>query len=171
MFEKNIIITGKHASYVKFLSEKTKQLGEGQSKNGAGIFDRNIDVFMIAPLVGAIYNRTAKADTSTDEKSNVFAEQLSKEKLNIQFIYNLINLVDTSKGLSADEKIESVFRNEGNMDLFLSYVRGGIEYLYEHFSEGSATKNDYYEKIVDLVNSIQFESTDNYDTLLKSITE
>lgn len=169
MFEKNIIITGKHASYVKFLSDKTKYLGEGNAKNGAGVFERNIDVFMVAPLVGITYNRRADEDKSTDEKSNIFAEQISKEKANIQLIYNLVNLVDTSRSLTPDEKISSVFRKEGDMNLFMSYVRGGIEYLFDHFSTGASTKSDYYEKIVELVNAIQFESEDNYEEQLKKL--
>ena len=38
MFESNIIIKGKHAGYLKFLSEKTKLLGESNMKNGVNIF-------------------------------------------------------------------------------------------------------------------------------------
>jgi len=169
MFERNIIITGKHASYIKFLSEKTKFLGDNASKNGAGVFERNIDVFMIAPLIGLTYNRKANADISIDEKSNIFAEQLIKEKLNLQFIYNIVNIVDTSRNLSPDKKIDILFKNDGDMDLFMNYVRGGIEYLYEHFSERASTKTDYYEKIIELVNAIQLERNDNYEEQLKKL--
>lgn len=169
MFESNILIKGKHATYLKFLCDKTKNLGNDYAKNGAGIFKRYVDVLLVAPVFGVLKNRMADEDKSTDEKSNIFAEQISKEKANIQLIYNLVNLVDTSRSLTPDEKISSVFRKEGDMNLFMSYVRGGIEYLFDHFSTGASTKSDYYEKIVELVNAIQFESEDNYEEQLKKL--
>ena len=48
MFDNNILIKGKHATYVKFLSEKTKLLGEGTSKNGAGVFKRFVDILSLS---------------------------------------------------------------------------------------------------------------------------
>ena len=82
MFETNIIIKGKHASYVKFLSDKTKLLGENTAKNGAGIFKRYVDVLMIAPVFGVLYNKRAEEDKSNDDKANVMAEQIMREKSN-----------------------------------------------------------------------------------------
>ena len=44
MFDTNVTIRGKHATYLKFLCEKTKLLSEKNSQNGAGVFKRYIDV-------------------------------------------------------------------------------------------------------------------------------
>ena len=45
MFEKDIIITGTHASYIK------------EMKEVAGLFARNLDIYMLAPIMGFLNNR------------------------------------------------------------------------------------------------------------------
>lgn len=168
LFEKNITITGKHATYLKFLSAKTELLNKNAKV--AGVFERNIDVFMIAPLFGLLYEMKASEDKSSDDKSNILVEQLVKEKEKIDFVYRLINLADKSEGLTSDEKIECVFRKSGNEQLFFDYLRGGLEYLYDFFSNNTATKIDYYEKMVELVNTFNDEFNDDisYEEKLKN---
>lgn len=171
MFENNILIKGKHATYIKFLCEKTKLLGEGNAKNGAGVFKRYVDVLMVAPLIGVYNNLRASEDKSSEDKANILAEQIIKEKRQLEFGYNLVMLVDNSQNLNADQKIDLIFRENGNFDLYMDYLRGGIEYLYNYFSNGASTRADYYEKIINLVNEVQLAAEDNYDEILKKITE
>lgn len=168
LFEKNITITGKHATYLKFLSAKTELLNKNAKV--AGVFDRNIDVFMIAPLFGLLYEMKSPEDKSSDDKSNILVEQLVREKEKIDFVYRLINLADKSQGLTSDEKIDSVFRKSGNEQLFFDYFRGGLEYLYDFFSRDTATKIDYYEKMVELVNNFNDDFNDDvsYEERLKN---
>ena len=69
-------------------------------------------------------------------------------------------LIDNSQNLTADEKIERAFKNiddKGNLDLFNSYVRGGIEWLYEQFSQGASTHDEYIAKIYEIVNDFKEE--------------
>ncbi len=171
MFETNILIKGKHATYVKFLSDKTKFLGEGNSKNGAGIFKRYVDTLLIAPLFGVMNNLRAEEDKSSDDKANILAEQVVKEKNNLEFVFNLVMLNDTSKGKNADEKINWIFRENGDFDLFMQYVRGGLEFLYNYFTDGATTKDDYYEKIISIIDEIQLDFNGNYDEVLKNLTK
>ena len=42
-------------------------------------------------------------------------------------------------------------KNKNNMDLFHSYVLGGIEVLYEQFTEDCTTRDDYINQIYDVV--------------------
>lgn len=44
-----------------------------------------------------------------------------------------------------------------NMELFNSCVRGGIEWLYEQFTEETTTKDDYIAKIYEIVDSFNNE--------------
>lgn len=169
MFETNILIRGKHASYVKFLSDKTKLLGEGTAKNGAGIFKRYVDVLMVAPVFGVLYKKMADEDKSNDDRANILAEQIMKEKTNLEFVYNLVMLNDTSRNLTPDQKIDFIFKQNGDFELFMSYVRGGIEFLYDHFTDGASTKDDYYEKIIQLVDNAQIENDGNYEEILKNL--
>lgn len=57
-----------------------------------------------------------------------------------------------------DEKIDRAFRYDEhpeklakNLELFHQYMRGGIEWLYEHFTDGTTTKEDYLEKVYEVV--------------------
>lgn len=170
MFDSNILIKGKHASYVKFLSEKTKFLGEGTAKNGAGLFKRFVDLLLIAPLFGVLYNMRAEEDKSSEDKANIMAEQIIKEKSNLDFVFKIVMLNDKTKGYNADEKINWIFREDGDFDLFMQYVRGGLEYIYNYFTDGASTKDDYYEKVISLIDEVQLEYNGNYEEVLKEIT-
>lgn len=171
MFESNIIIKGKHAGYLKFLSEKTKLLGESNMKNGVNIFKRFVDTLMIAPLVGAIKGLRAPEDKESDDKAQILADQLIRESENLRFIYRLVILTDTSKGYDPDTKIKVVFKEEGDFDLFMDYVRGGIEYLYDFFTDGATLKADYYDRMGQLISDIEMEYNDNYEEILNKITK
>ena len=75
--------------------------------------------------------------------------------------------------MSPDDKINFIFKakdDKEGMKLFLSYARGGIEYLYEYFNDGASTKDDYYERVISLLDDAQIETTDNYEDMLKSLT-
>ena len=169
MFDNNILIKGKHATYVKFLSEKTKLLGEGTSKNGAGVFKRFVDTLLIAPIFGVMKNMRADEDKSSDDRANILAEQIIKEKNNLEFVFKLVMLNDNTKGYNADEKINWIFRENGDFELFMQYVRGGLEYLYEYFTDGASTKDDYYEKIITLLDDINLEYKGNYEDALSDL--
>lgn len=169
MFDNNILLKGKHATYVKFLSEKTKLLGEGNLKNGAGVFRRFVDTLMIAPLFGVMKNLRADEDNSSNERANILAEQVVREKSNLEFVFNLVMLNDTSRKKTADEKINWIFRENGDFELFMQYVRGGLEYLYDYFTDGATTKDDYYEKIITLIDEINLEYNGNYEEVLADI--
>ena len=56
-FDREYVFKGKHAKYVIEL------------KNA--IFARNIDVLIIAPIVGFLYGRTAKRDEESPSTDNV----------------------------------------------------------------------------------------------------
>ena len=169
MFDTNILIKGKHATYVKFLSEKTKLLGEGTSKNGAGIFKRYVDTLLIAPIFGIIKNIKADEDKSSDDRANILAEQIIREKSNLEFVFRLVMLNDNSNGYNADEKINWIFRENGDFELFMQYVRGGLEYLYEYFTDGATIKDDYYEKITTLIEDTELELDGNYEEVLHNL--
>lgn len=169
MFEQDVTLKGKHATYVKFLSKKSKLLGDNTIKNGAAIFERYIDVYMIAPLIGVMKGLREDEDKSNDDKANILASAFSNTKKTLDFIFKLVMLNDNSKGFSADQKVDWIFRENGDYELFMQYVRGGITYLYEYFIDGASTKDDYYEKIILLLDDIQLEYNGNYDDILNSL--
>ena len=157
MFTSDIYVRGKYASWLKFLSEKTEK--NDKSEKVAGIFKRDIDVYLTAAIIGLNFGLRRDADNNPD-KAKIHVDTVLKEQDNLEFVFRMAMLVDNTTGLSADEKIERTFKNPDtpeNMELFNSYVRGGIEWLYEQFTDGTTTKDDYLSKIYEVVDSFNSE--------------
>lgn len=136
MFKGDIAITGKHAYYMKVLSDR--------DNNSERLFNRYIDVFMNAAIIGFIYGEKEDIDKDSDykdETARIFYDVINREKQNLEFIYRIIMLLDDTKKLSKEERIERAFKDdvysdrkekkEANLELFYSYVRGGISFLYD----------------------------------------
>lgn len=143
IFDKTIVLTGKHAYYAEMLKEK-------------GFFNRILDVYINAPLVGLTYNRKSEKDTSPEYKDidkKIFMEQISKEISVLEFVYRLTLLLDKQHEIELEERINRAFKDdahddistkhEENLALFNSYVLGGIEILYEKIITQGGTTMDY----------------------------
>ncbi len=66
-------------------------------------------------------------------------------------IMKLVLMLDESRGLNEEERIRSAFRipetkeeHDAGMELFNSYARGGIEYMYEMLVVRPGTPDDEY---------------------------
>jgi hypothetical protein len=168
MFSTDYRITGKHATYVKFLNAYTRNLDK--TAEVAGIFAYAIDVYMIAPLIGVAYNRRSPIDTSSTDSINILSSQFTSRQDKLESVYRLIMLSEKSTDLSADDRIERAFKDDetpekviAHMELFHQYMRGGIEWLYEFFTDGASSQDDYLEKINELVKQFadDFELTES----------
>ncbi|MBP7174625.1 MAG: hypothetical protein KBA53_00210 [Thermoclostridium sp.] len=138
MFERDYELKGKHATYTKYL------------RDTAGLFVRFIDVYMVAAVIGFLHGRRAERDTGGNDAAKMFADLFIVERDKLEFIYRLIMLLDTTTGLTADQRVDRAFRDDTNeeamkrnMLLFNSYVLGGMEILYEKFSTNCTTSDDY----------------------------
>lgn len=159
MFTTDIFVRGKHATYLKYLSKKTEK--NDRKEKVAGVFERAIDVYMTAPIIGLVYGlRRDEVDPNSDTVK-IFAETVNREQLNLVSIYRTVLLVDNSRGLTADEKIEQAFRTPDtaeNMKIFNAYLRGGIEWLYEQITSGAVTHDEYLAKIYEIVGNFALEN-------------
>lgn len=156
MFTRDYRLVGRHATYVKFLNAYTRNLDKDAKV--AGIFAIAVDVYMIAPLIGAAYNLRAPIDTESDDSLNILASQIVPRQAQFDIVYRLVMLSEKSANLTADERIERAFKDDeipekanANMELFHEYMRGGVEWLYEHVSDGATTQEDYLEKVKEIV--------------------
>ncbi len=155
MFENDIRITGKHAMYMKYLSNKAK------------IYERYIDVYMNGAIIGFLYGRRSEKDNDIDDNANILASTLANERLKCDFIYRLIMLLDETTGHSVDERINRAFKDVSigredesvgsNMKLFDSYVLGGIEVLYDIYANGCETVEDRTKKVYKVVKNFNDE--------------
>ena len=159
MFTTDIFVRGKHATYLKYLSKKTEK--NDRKEKVAGVFERAIDVYMTAPIIGLVYGLRRDEVEPNSDTVKIFTETVNREQLNLVSIYRTVLLVDNSRGLTADEKIEQAFRTPDtpeNMKIFNAYLRGGIEWLYEQITTGAVTRDEYLAKIYEIVGNFALEN-------------
>ena len=159
MFDKEYDVLGKHALYVRQLARDIKI-------NGQSLFERYLDVYLNGAIFGLLYNRTAKREASP-EQANIPASAFNTSRHDCIFLYRLVMLLEQSTNAAPEERINRAFRHdaddsmkdklEANMNLFHSYVLGGIEVLYEKYTDGCTTEEDYMERIHSLMQDFQEE--------------
>lgn len=127
-----MFFVGRHRDYVDKLWT--------QGKIQESYFRRLVDLYAIAAIVGLKAKRRSPEERDeSDIKRTVQMKQLNENYQTLLPIMRMILIMDESRNLSFEEKLESAFvipedeaTYEANMELFNSYARGGVEYLYEH---------------------------------------
>lgn len=172
MFEGDLTIRGRHATYAKSLKDETK------------MFLRIIDVYMTGVVLGARYQRIGTPDESTD-RVRIYADAFNTERAKCKELFRLVILNDTLKGWTDEQKINICFRYRDHEDdqaipavtseeisimqeaeeLFNSYAFGGIEILHKLFSENVPVNED---EIID----VAYQSLDeNYLAKVASVDD
>ena len=174
MFDKEYIFRGRHAEFVKDLTGRFGPDSKFQ------ILSRNLDLYLLAPIIGFLYNRQADIDTSINsegknENTKIFLEQMLKIKDEMIYNYRLIMLRDKKYESDFEKRIEKAFKNlgtpEGEKDYehFNRYVLGGVEILYEKIMLSARNSEDY---ILNLVNFMkEFDEKNNVDIDILEILE
>lgn len=168
MFENDYTITGKHATYLKFLAVKnTKEDPDSAVTTSARLFERYIDVYMNAVVWGLLYSKTAKRDTTSEDRARIYADAFVNERDNCVLLYRMVMLIDRTVDIPTEERVDRAFRYDTqedkvekfkeNMELFNDYVRGGIELIYEQFTDGCSTRDDYLNKTYDILTTFKEE--------------
>lgn len=141
MFNAQYKFYGKHAKMVKDLTNVFDQ------KSKAKMLNRNVDVYVIAPLVGFLYGRRAEKDSTIKQDVNVMGDRVIYSENELKFSYRLIMLLDENYTSQLEERLNKAFRNYGDNpedeEYFDSYVRGGVEVLHEKLIESAIVENDY----------------------------
>lgn len=140
-FRGDIRFTGKHSRYIDAL---WKQNAIQDS------FIRTLyELYGIAAIIGLRMNFQSPADNSEGAR-NLQLAQLSGYEPVLKTIMTTVLLLDESMGRTTEEKIDRAFRGPGteeelkeDLELFNSYVRGGIEFLYSELVERVESGNDY----------------------------
>lgn len=132
MFEGNYQFHGKHAIYVKML---TNEFEEGK------LFETFVDLYTLAAIVGFVYDKRGKRDVGS-EKANILAEQLTNRKNQIVSNYRMIMLLYDKENVDINERINRAFRYDNNKEkrkvcdeIYDSFVLGGLEKIFEKVFE------------------------------------
>lgn len=129
-FKKQFEFRGKHARMVQ------EMWIQNDIQNS--YFRRLIDLYTLAPIIGFKMGRKAQVDSSPFEAKSIFAEQMIGQKEELDFIMQMILMLEYEDTLSEEECIKIAFRGAETEEefrkydeLFKQYVLGGVEVLYE----------------------------------------
>ena len=165
MFDKEYSFKGIHAEKVSKLTAKFDET--------TSLFERNFDVYMMAPIVGFLYGRKADLDKNNNETTKIFPDILMREKDNLMFNYRLIMLLDKNNEPELDKRIDKAFRLYGkeeakpDEELFEQYVRGGVDVLYEKLIGNATTPEDYIKNLYDFMEDFD----DRYNVSAEGISD
>lgn len=159
MFDKQYRFRGRHALRVDALTS----VFDNESK--AKLFERNVDVYANAPLVGFLYGRMADPDDQKNPETNqvynqnVMGDRVIYSQEELLFNFRLIMLLDTNYEPDDEQRINKAFRHMGedpyDEERFDSYVRGGVDVLYEKLIEGVTDPGEYVKRLFDFVDEFQ----------------
>ena len=116
-------------------------------------FKRLVDIIPMAAIIGFRMNRKAPEDYSPVETKTVFLQQMLNAKEDLDFILQMMIMLENATEIPQEQAVKKAFRGaetkeefEQYQDMFDSYVRGGIEELYERLVIRKADSDDaFYE--------------------------
>lgn len=116
-------------------------------------FKRLVDIIPLAAIIGFRMNRKAVEDYAPVETKTVFLQQMLNAKEDLDFIMQMMIMLECAEGLSQEQAVKKAFRGAGTkeefeqyQEMFDSYVRGGVEELYERLIIRKADSDDrFYE--------------------------
>lgn len=177
MFDKQYRFKGSHALRVDQLTSVF------DSTSKAKLFERNIDVYVNAPLIGFLYGRLADQDDLRNPETNqVYNENIMGDRViysqeELLFNFRLIMLLDSQYEPDPQKRIDKAFRHMGenpaDEERFNAYVRGGVDVLYEKLIEGATDPDEYMYRLLEFVEEFQnrFNSEINSDDILSLCLE
>lgn len=138
------------------------------NKEEIGIFNRNIDVLILAPIIGKLYNKKGVEESGVAEVRVINYEQIAKEKDKIDFTYRLVMMNEPY--YNVETNIEKAFKDENdekkmneNMKKFKEYMLGGIEVLHEKLIGKKISKEDIITNIYEFTQEIYEMSSKLYE--------
>lgn len=173
MFDSDLTITGRPATYIKFLV------------NEAHAFQRYIDVYMMGAVIGSLNRKLGKAGDSSD-RARIYSDAFNTENVKCHEIFRMVILSDETKSWNEEERINICFRYRDKRDdratppiteaevsamkeaydLFNAYAYGGIELLYNNFAtDAGADENDIvdyaYKMVFDQYSQIEAQQPED----------
>ncbi|EGC01704.1 hypothetical protein [Ruminococcus albus] len=150
MFDKQFNFKGRHAARARALSSSYNEAGDQ-------IFARSYDVYLVAPIIGFSYQRAEPLDRSSDEERAVFGDILMKNNADIMFVFRTIMLLDEKNQPDVSERIKKALGNnfsKEDEELFYSYMRGGVDILYEKIIDNATLPSDFVTNLYDFLDEI-----------------
>lgn len=150
----DFVLHGRYAQYADAMWTQGKV--EEKSR-----FKRLVDLYAVGAIIGLRTGNKKADDFETDYKRTVQLKQIAGEYDRFKTIMQVILLIDDSRNMTPEEKAriafdtndKSEYRYKEDMELFNSYARGGIEYLYNKLVLRSTKVTDEFvdAKVADIM--------------------
>lgn len=167
MFDKQYRFLGSHAEKVNELTA----IFDADAK--AKLFERNLDVYINAPLIGYLFHQKGEKNTDGEiPAQNIFPEQMINASDTLQYILRLILLLDSENEPDEGKRLDKAFRwfgQEEDLLLFDQYVLGGVDVLYEKLIADAGGPDDYITNMYDFLEEFndRFNSEITNDDILE----
>lgn len=164
MLDNTYTFKGFHANVV------TQLTSEIDSETHFALFKRNVDVFILAPIVGLLYGTMDERDKTgqvvVDNEKKINVETLIKEEYILKYNYTLIMLLHDKDKLSIEERLNRAFRySKGSSErakcdeIFEGYLLGGIKILKDKLLTDAVNVDDYINNMFNFIS----EYNDRYE--------
>ncbi|MEI3533972.1 MAG: hypothetical protein V8R11_02405 [Alphaproteobacteria bacterium] len=164
MFTHDYSFRGSHA-------ERVKALVTHKFDKEHTLFEKNMDVYLLAPIVGFLYNRKADIDKTTPSTTNILAEIMIKYQKELTFTYRLVMLLDKEYEPDVNERINKAFRdyakdNSDDIKEYESFVRGGVDVLFEKLMSDATHADDYIKNLYVFMEDFENRYSQNSDEII-----
>ena len=155
MFDKQYKFTGSHGYKVTLL------LGKIDDVSGVKLFNRLVDILIVAPLIGFLYQRTSEKNYTkvqgVNYEKSIMEHEMSVNSETFSFICRLILLLDGNE-LDKQNRIDRAFKffdSEQNMIVFNNYALGGVDILYEKLIDSNRGIIDCLNRLYAFMEEVQ----------------
>jgi|LSQX01.3.fsa_nt_gb hypothetical protein len=165
LFQGQYRFWGTHADRVKRL---TAEFDTGKHK----LFRTVHEVFQLAPIVGFLNKRKADLNRDVPGDISIFDAEMSRHRDVFQFNYQLIMLLDADYEADFNARVDKAFKYYGtdkakpDEELYESYVRGGVDVLYEKLIEPSNSPDDYTKNLYEFMEDFEKRYGQSADEIL-----
>lgn len=142
-------------------ADRVKKLTAEFDSNKHKLFGTVHEVFQLAPVVGFLYKRKADLNRDVPGDISIFDAEMSRHKDVFQFNYQLIMLLDIEHATDEDARVDKAFKFYGteqakpDEDLYESYVRGGVDVLFEKLIAQSGSPDDYTQYLYEFMEDFE----------------
>jgi hypothetical protein len=153
-------------------AERVRKLISEFDREKHKLFAYAHEIYQLAPIVGFLYNRKSKMNREGGLDTSIFPEQISSYKDVFQFNYQLIMLLDENHEADFDKRVDKAFRFYGtekalpDEELYESYVRGGVDVLYEKLIEPSKLPEDYVKNLYEFMEDFESRYGQNAEEII-----
>jgi len=164
LFQGDYSFRGTHAG-------KVIELTAPFDKKGHRLFIRNLDVYLLAPIVGFLYGQKGDIN-ATGKPTNILYDAMSREKKTLWFNYRLIMLLDKDNENDFNQRVDKAFRHYGSEqakpdeELYESYVRGGVDILHEKLIASANSPEDYLKNLYEFMEEFEEKYGQNSEEIM-----